>query len=537
MVAKWVSEKTNLAMQPFSFHNHEYQEKILGDTSRDVAVRKCAQVGISEVSVRMSLALVNVISPYTLAYTLPTAAFAGTFTKTRIDPIINDSKELKRSIHRTNDNSEIKQFGESFLFIRGAASSNAPISIPCDHLVHDEVDFSDQEVLSQYTSRLAHSKWKRTHKFSTPTLPNYGVDMAFQESRRHFLMTKCDHCGHWFIPDYYKHVRIPAFFGDLREINKQALASLGWREAYVECPQCGGKPSLQIENREWVCENPDEQHVAAGYQVSPFDAPNVIRPGDLVESSTKYERLQDFVNFALGLPAQDSEATLVHDDFIGMFIRDQPGTGVTYVMGIDVGNVYHFVVAAVDAWGDMMVVLTEQVPMGQARKRYRELRAQFRVSCTVIDSQPHAETVMALQDEDQNLFASVYVRSKAIVTHVVVDKEEEGEKGRAFQRQVNINRNRAFDGYMNYLRENHLRIMETAERNTIINHHVSMKRVKTYDVESGELMYSWQKTDGIDHYHHAFVFCWIASKIRGVSRSLISLPLTKIHSFRVKDRA
>ena len=148
-IAKWITENTFYAGQPYSYVDHEFQGVVLSDVSRDVVVRKCSQIGLSECSARMALALVNVLSPYTVAYTLPTAAFAGTFAKTRMDPVIEGSPVMRSNVHRTTNNNEVKQFGSSFLYIRGAASTNAPISIPVDHLVHDEVDFCDQEVLGQ----------------------------------------------------------------------------------------------------------------------------------------------------------------------------------------------------------------------------------------------------------------------------------------------------------------------------------------------------------------------------------------------------
>ncbi len=534
-IATWISENTTYAGQPYSYQDHEFQEKIMGDISRDVVVIKCSQIGMSEVSARMSLALVNVLRPYTVAYTLPTAHFAGTFAKTRIDPVITGSPIMKANIHRTNDNNEVKQFGDSFLYIRGAASSNAPISIPVDHLVHDEVDFSDQEVLGQYQSRLTHSKWRRTTKISTPTLPGFGIHRAFQETRRHFNFCKCNHCNHHFIPDYYNHVKIPDFTGELVAINKSMLMKTRFQEAALHCPKCGKVPSLQVEHREWVCENPDEKFVGAGYQITPFDAPNIIQVPYLIEASTKYDRTQDFVNFNLGLAAEDNEATLTAADFEGVFVHEEAPGSVAYVMGVDVGNVYHFCVSTVDAYGDMFVVHTEAVPMSRARQRYHELRVQFRVVCTVIDSMPHAETVMALQAQDVNLYASVYMRSKSILTHAVVEKIAAADEGKEFVRQVNVNRSKALDGYMEFVREKHMKVRETEEKKTIIEHHMSMKRVKVYDTESGEMTFSWQKTDGIDHYHHTFLYCWIAAKIRGVGKSMISLPICSLMKFRVKN--
>lgn len=530
-ISKWVVENTTYAGQPYSYHDHEFQETVLSDISRDVVIPKCSQVGLSEVSVRMALALVNVLRPYTVAYTLPTAHFAGTFAKTRIDPVITGSKVMRSNIHKTNDNNEVKQFGDSFLYVRGAASSNAPISIPVDHLIHDEVDFSDQEVLGQYVSRLTHSKWRRTTKLSTPTLPGFGIHRAFQETRRHFNMCKCHHCGHWFVPDYYKHVQIPGYKGDLVAITKASLTKLRFQEAELHCPSCGAVPSLQKEHRQFVCENPEEDFIGAGYQITPFDAPNIIQVPYLVEASTKYDRTQDFVNFNLGLAAEDNEATLTKADFDTVFVfEDPPGSSVN-VMGIDVGNIYHFSVGCVDAWGELFVFHTEAVPMKDARKRYAELRGQYRVVCTVIDSQPHAETVMTLQQTDPNLYAAVYMKSKSLVTHSVVEKEAEEGKGKDYIRQVSINRSRAFDGYMEFVREGRLRVKETPLKDDIIGQHTSMKRVKVYDNESGELNFSWQKTDGNDHFHHSFMYLWMASKIKGVGKTLIQLPTFKVFTF------
>lgn len=538
-LAKWLTENTTLAGDPFSFVDHEFQEPIVSDTSQEIAVQKPSQVGISEVTVRLSLAMVNVVSPMTVIYTLPTAKFASKFVRTRFDPVIQGSKVMREAIHKSNDNSEMKQFGDSFLYINGAASSNAPISIPADAIISDETDFSDQETLSQYQSRLTHSKWKLIRKFSTPTLPGYGVNRAFQDSRRHYNLCKCCHCNSWFQPDYYNHVKIPGFTGDLRQITKATLARIRWTEAFVACPKCGLEVDLGLKYREMVCENPEEQLVAAGYQVTPFDAPKIIKPSYLVQSSTNYVRVQDFVNFGLGLPMEDSEATLTREEIMALFVQGVAGTGVVYVMGVDVGNVYHFVIGAINGFDEMLVVHTERVPMGNAKARYHELRRMYRVICTVMDSNPHSETVMALQTEDDTMYAAVYMKSKSLLTHKVVDKEEDRDEGQEFQRQVNVNRSKAFDGYMAYLRNNHLAFVRPNDDEmyeTIIAHHVSMKRVKIFDNESQELSYSWQKTDGEDHFHHASLYCWIAGKIRGVGDSHAHLNLFEMFSFKLTHK-
>ena len=534
-IANYIEEETTIGMKAYSYKNHEYQIAVLSDMSKETNTQKCSQIGISEASSRKALGLVNVLQPYTVCYTLPTAKFAATYMKTRIDPIIQGSKTMRESLNSSSDNQEYKQFGDSFLYLKGAATSNAPISIPVDHLIHDEVDFSDQEVLGQYTSRLTHSTWKRVDRFSTPTLPNFGINKFFRESRRHYLMVKCHHCNFWFIPDYFKHVKIPGFSRDLDTVTKHTLAQVKWQEAYLQCPKCHGVPSLQWEHREWVCENPDENYVASGRQISPFDAPNIISCSDLIKASTGYSRAQDFVNFNLGLPAEDKESTLMAEDFEGRFYNFETGSDWVYVMGIDVGNTYHFVVSGISGDGSMHVVHREQCPMGAARQRYEELRVKWRIVCAVIDSTPHSETVMALQALDVNLYASIYMRSKSLLTHNVVEKPEAAELGKKFVRQVNVNQSRAFDAYMLALRTGKIHILAGEDEALIIEHHTSMKRVNTYDSESGELGSSWQKTDGNDHYHHAFNYCWIASQIRGVATTTIIIPTTRIFTFRPRN--
>lgn len=535
-VAAWITQKTFIAGQPYSFDDHEYQERIVSDMSEEVNTRKCSQVGVSEATARMSLGLVSTISPYTLAYTLPTASFAEKFAKTRVDPVIENSPTLKHQLHSAMNSAEVKQFGDSFLWMRGAASSNAPISIPCDHLVHDELDFSDLEVIAQYHSRLTHSKWGRKHRFSTPTLPDFGIDREFQKSRRHFLFAKCSHCGHQFIPDYYRHVRIPDYDDDLRRITAHTLAKIRYEEAALHCPRCDRVPDLSPKYREWVCENPGEKLIAAGYQVSPFDAPNIITPKKLVVASVSFKRHQDFDNFSLGLPSADREATFSDDDFIDKFVDQPDSLSAVKVMGVDTGSTYHFKIGIVDPYDNLYVVESHKVPVRDARQFYREMRAKHRLVCTVMDSGPHAETVIALQQEDPNLFASVYTRSRSILTHTVVDREEDKDLAKQFVRQVNVNRNRALDAYMEYVRAGHMTWKDCQLKQEIIKHHCSMKRVQNFDHESGEMIYAWQKTDGEDHFHHTGLYLYIAAKIRGVGRPAAVLPLARVRRIKTSGK-
>lgn len=546
-IPRWICKQTLIKGMPYSFVDHEYQEKILSDTSQEVVARKCSQVGMTEASVRFALALCGVTPHYSVIYTLPTATQATHIMQTRVDPIIKESPYLSDMIQTSLDNASVKQLGNSFLYMKGAASGNAPISTPADHLIHDEVDFSDPGILEQYHSRLTHSHYKRKTKLSTPTIPGVGIDKEFTESRRHFNMVKCCHCNFWFVPDYFHHVRLPGYDGDLRALRKADLKHADWRNARLECPRCHKEPSLQVEHREWVCENPDSGLVAAGYQITPFDAPNAIKcptlpieqvtvVQNLVLASTSYDRISQFVNYNLGLPMADSESSITADDLLHLKIPRSEVGSASYVMGLDMGLVCHAVIAAVLPDGRLIVVHAEKIPLSRVRDRRQELANQYWPRMTVVDALPYTETVMRMQDQDRNLFAAVYTEaSRSLETHKVVDKEEDREIGQEDLRQVNVNRNKAFDALMADIKDRSLLHMTGDYTDDWCDHLQDMKRTQHFTKE-GELSYVWVKSsEGNDHYHHATLYAWVASKMLGVSRSQILLP-RMVSSFRMKRR-
>ncbi len=530
----WICKHTTINGEPYSFKDHEYQEKILSDTSQDIVVPKCSQVGLTEGSIRGALAGCAIQPYYTVIYTLPTASFAANVMTTRVDPVINNSEYLSDLIDKSTDNSGVKQLGDSFLYMKGSASGNAPISIPADELIHDELDFSDLGIIEQYQSRLTHSKHRRKKKFSTPTQPGFGIDAEFKESRRHFNMVKCGHCNHYFIPDFYKHVHVPDFKGSLEEVTKRMLSTLRWREAKVLCPHCGKEPSLQIEHREWVCENPTENFVAAGYQVTPFDAPNIITPAYLIEASTKYARRSQFDNYNLGLPRADSMSTLMEDELRAAIVSRAPLSGVSYVMGLDMGITCHAVIAAVLYDGTLLLVHCEQIHHSKVVERRQELAKKYWPRVTVVDALPYSETVYRMQGQDMNLFAAVYVNKNSIETHSVANKEEDKEKADLDLRQVNINRNKAFDALMDNLRQGNIKKMEDEHSDDLwVAQLQDMKRIQKF-TQAQELEYVWSKSkDGNDHYHHATLYAATAAKMLGVSHHRIVLP-SLVSTFKMK---
>lgn len=532
--SKWIEKNTTLGSRPFSYHNHEYQIRILDSKAQEVVIRKCSQVGLTELSVRKALALCAMMKNRTFIYTLPTAHFAATVMKTRVTPIIQDSPALSALLCADADNVEVKQFGSSYLYLKGSASSNAPISIPADGLVHDELDFSDPLVISQYQSRLTHSDLKLKVKLSTPTIPGKGIDAEFNKSKRHFNFARCNHCNHFFIPDYYDHVRIPDFAGDLRSITKHNLHEHDYTHAFVMCPKCGKAPELTPEHREWVCENPSDNYIAEGFAVTPFDAPRIITPAYLIEASTQYSSISDFVNFNLGQAYFSQESVLSPEEVRNTINNYADTKGLTYSMGVDLGMVCHVVILG-NSWdGASRLVHFEQVPLNSLKERVRDLRIQFRVRLTVSDALPYTDLAMAMCAADPNFYAAFYTKVGGTDMYAIKKRDDDPSRGVPELRQINIDRDKTFDALMTFMRSGQFSKQTCPLDDLFIAHCTDMRRIKDWDAKAQEMRFKWIKSlDGNDHGFHALGYAYIASKVFGVA-SGCSAPLPLVSTFKVK---
>jgi hypothetical protein len=533
-ICDFITEHTYIRGQRFSFTGHEYQRKILEDKSQNIVILKSAQIGISEMSARLALARAVLVTGFSTIYTLPSATAAQNFMKTRMDPVIDSSPYLSELVSKEVDNASVKRFGDSYVYCRGAQVDRQAISIPADLLVVDEVDNSNQDVITLYESRLIHSSYALTIKLSTPTIPGFGIDMAYKQSRRHLNMCKCSKCNEWFYPEYDQHVVVPGFDDKLENITKSHFANpnFKWYDAYVACPRCGSKADLGPMHREWVIENPEDAFIAAGYRISPFDCPSIIKPSALVKSSVDYARKQDFYNQRLGVPLEDKEASLDKEELEKVLVSEGPH-GFSRVMGLDMGMTCWCTICDVLPDDTLVIVHIEGIPLYNVIARRKELAAQYRVRMTVVDHGPYTETVYRMQQESPNIFAGVYVRSKAVELFKVKDVDEDKEKGKQSLQQVNISRDRVFDLIMSLLRNGGILKVSCTHDDLWKEHLTDQKRVREF--QQDELVFVWVKTNGLDHLHHSLLYALVASRMLGVAAGChVRLPM--MGSFKTKSR-
>lgn len=523
-LGNWIQENTYIGGKNFTFKGHEYQLDIISDPAKTVLVNKAAQTGLSEIFARWALAVSCTQRNFTTIWTFPSATDASNFTKARLSPVIASSPEIQRMISTTVDSTELKQFGlDTFLYIRGTISETAGLSVPADILIHDELDRSDVANVSAYVSRLQHKPTKVRRLFSTPTVAGYGIDLECRTAKRKRQMWKCSHCNEHFLPDYERNIVIPGFDGNKREINRYNIKGIRWSEAKLLCPNCGKEPDTSVKYREWVTENPHEDYETVAYYVSPFCAPTIITPPYLVKVSTDFNKWSEFSNQALGLVADDDQEMLVVSDIQGAKIDGDFQGSDLHVLGVDMGLTCHFVVGK--AAGDgFIAVHREKCAYTQFEVVRARLCREWRVVVSIHDMFPYTDLITRVVDFDPNAYGAIYVNRLSSETHTIKDQEANATEGKLNVRAVHINREIALDALMYAIKQKRVLINNVDDE--LIMHMLDMKRVPKFDKHGG-IYYKWEKTNGVDHWHHAMLYCYIATKVRSMSSwvSIGQVPL------------
>lgn len=510
-LADFITTKTYIKGVRYSYLDHEFQERVVRDTSRVVNVQKCSQVGLSEIMSRYSAAFAVVFDGVSVITTFPFAGDAESYSQTRFDPMISASPELAALKSFDVWSAAKKLLGTSLLYSRGTNSDTAALSLPCDLVVSDEIDRSNPDILKQYTSRLTHSQWRLRRNFSTPTYSGRGISAEMAVSRRFRNLCKCYHCNHFFVPDYETMVKIPNFDRPLREVTAANLQYIQHKDATLLCPKCGLVPDLSPKHREWVQENSEDTHEAAGYYVSPFDAPKIISTPYLVATSTEYTDFAEFQNQNLGLTTDDSKTTLTESDIRQALTSNSLTDSGGYYMGADMGLTCPIVIGRIQN-NSFVIVHREVVPLSLFEQRKRELQVQYRIFASVLDANPYTDLILRIQSYDKTMYGAIFSQSKSIEVYKVKEQDEEQNVQRV--RQVDISKDKALDQLADLFKTRAVLIHKDKDDEQFITQMLDMKRGQVFD-RSGELVHKWVKsTKGNDHYHHALLYLLIACRLK-----------------------
>ena len=528
----WMLKHLKLGGRKYRLTDHEFQTDILNDPHPRIAIPKCSQIGMTEASLRLAAALAAV-NRYRIIYVFPSATFSQKVSTDRFLPILTQSPILNAMQRPEARGSAMRKVGNSTIYFVGASGTTQAISIPADVLIIDEQNFCDPTVLGQFRARLRHSHEDaktghrgKIYEFSTPTLPNYGVDKSYARTDQRVYMVKCGHCGTWQYPSFHNDYVIPGYEKPMSEFSAHDLVvyPTGVEKAYVKCRKasCGKdlwKSLCNPKLRAWVAKHPEVTSYR-GYKVAPIDVPAYNKIPQILGQIAGYTK-QDYYNFVLGLSYASADNSFLQDIFESSdrstFIPLSQASSLlahdaNTVAGLDVGKrSWLTILKREKVTGKGRLHLIHATPLdakagNSLSEQVSKYMEAFGVKTIVVDAAPDFSTAFGLIDkhpEYNRVFGCEYVQKISEAYSNIMPKPELGV--------VKAYRTGTLTDLMEAHNAGAIAYPQHDEVNIIAEHMENVKKVKKSTDFAGDT-YTFQKS-GPDHYVHSLNYAMMADTI------------------------
>lgn len=180
--------------KPYSLDHYPYVREIMDSTAKCNWIKKGAQTGLTEAAITIAI-FTAIRYKKDVIYYFPTKAKMNEFSRSRFDDAIELSPWIGALCRLKN--AYLKRFGTASLFLLGANSAADLKSTSASRLLMDEFDEWRPEAVSLAIERLSGQADGDTRLwgFSTPTLPDVGIDAKYAESTRECFFFNCPACN------------------------------------------------------------------------------------------------------------------------------------------------------------------------------------------------------------------------------------------------------------------------------------------------------------------------------------------------------
>lgn len=322
---EWVN-RVILDGKPFAYDRHEYLIEPYKDDHPFQVEMKAAQLGLTTRAMLRALYKCRYADFRGVLYLFPSRTDALDFSKSRVTSLITENKESIGSWIRDTDSAGLKKVWNAFLYIRGMHSKVGLKSVPVDFVIFDELDEAPQFAVDMAMERMGHSEHRLVLQLSNPTLPDYGIDKAFQKTDQKYWLLKCEKCGEYnCLEDNFPDCLITTNSGVIRA-----------------CQKCKGELNPSIG--EWVAKKPGVTD-KRGYHYSQLFS-HFIDPGDVLHQFRTTDNLGDFYNLKIGNAYVEAENRLSVEEVLalcgnkGIVSNDEGSCS----MGVDQGKDLHVVI-------------------------------------------------------------------------------------------------------------------------------------------------------------------------------------------------
>ena len=459
--------------RPFSYDRHEYLIEPYKDDHPHQVEMKAAQLGLTSKAMLRVAYGARYKGYRGILYLFPSKSDVTDFSRGRVDPLIDENPDTIGKWLRDTDAANIKRIWNAFLYLRGMKSRVGLKSLPSDLIIFDELDEAPQNAIDMAMERMAHSEFKEVLKLSNPTLPEYGIDKAFQETDQRYWLLKCEKCG-----------------GDtcLEDTFPDCLISTNGRVIRA-CQQCHTELNPSIG--QWVARRPSITD-KRGYHYSQLFS-HFVDPADILHQFRTTSNLTDFYNLKIGNAYVEAENRLSVQDVLSLcgnegILSQSPGP---CSMGVDQGKDLHVVIGKKHPQKAGKII---HIAVYRDWEELDGLMRNFKVARCVVDALPETRNARAFAERFKG--------------KVYLNYYNEHQKGHYAWNEkeliVSCNRTESLDASHREVTESLLSLpKECGITKEFAQHMHNVAKKLEEDEETGSKRYVYVKL-GPDHLRHAF---------------------------------
>lgn len=503
----------NRSNQPMAVQGKEWVIPFMADECPNITVRKCVQIGFTEIAISDILYYAN--QGLSCMYLLPNDDSFKAFIPNRLDPLLamvpryramcEVADARKKLINKPGSNSlYLKEIGEGVIKLAGTNSAAGLQEFPCSVLFIDEYAFCNMDNLNYAIERTQGASHPIIRKFSRPTIADSGIDAEYQRSDQREYYIPCNHCNHFQPLRWEESVVIQDEGGHwvLRDSTWDETSDKDINPICIHCSKPFDRIG-QMKHGEWVAAFPsrDSRH---GYTLGQMNSPKTIRElweefRDIGGDSTK---LGNFYNARLGVPFSAAGDRLTIEDLNqckGDYVLSESHHGPCF-MGVDVGSILNVMICSVEPNGDMR---TQCIATCRHFDDLDDYMTRYNVFYCVIDARPEIHLTRQFAEKwNGRVLRCDFVQSEI--------------KGCSLDRKnlaIQVNRTQVLDGTTDEIRQRRLILPRDADKITgFYDQMVAPARVREKDA-SGRERFVWREGSKADHYRFAFAYMYIAATI------------------------
>lgn len=199
--SEFVERVLYLKGKPFSFNGYEWARPIYDTKSKNLLLKYSRQTSKSTLLANFMTMLCATNSHFSALYVAPTQNQASTFSKQKLDPVLNLSPFIKEFFFKTNRNNQVyyKRLsnGSDMVLKSSYLDADSIRGISADLLMVDEV----QDILVDNLPVIEETLTRSDHKIrlyaGTPKTAQHAIEMYWERSSQNEWMMRCEHCNHW----------------------------------------------------------------------------------------------------------------------------------------------------------------------------------------------------------------------------------------------------------------------------------------------------------------------------------------------------